>query len=165
MERRNYEDYILKEYFRPYFLSGVKKYVERGDIFQIEDLEMFILNSYPENGFITGETGVMFKLGLNKEKCLEKINNADDKYANSLLTMEESSNREITGTDSFSALISSSLEFRNNNRIRMIDELLMRNVLGSNRLNCINLFKKVSTERLESLFAGTDFFQRSSTRK
>ena len=127
----------MKEYFRPYFLSGVKKYVERGDIFQIEDLEMFILNSYPENGFITCETGVMFKLGLNKEKCLEKINSADDKYATSLLNMEESSIRETTASDSLTSLINSSFELRNSNRIRIIDEILMRNVIGSNRLNCI----------------------------
>jgi hypothetical protein len=146
IERRNYEDYILKEYFRPYFLSGVKKYVERGDVFVIEDLEMFILNSYPENGFITGETGVMFKLGLNKEKCLEKINNADNKYASSLLNQEESNLESNLNTDNISSSISDDYERMAQNRMRLIDEILMRGVFSSNRLNC-NIFLTFSHDR------------------
>lgn len=133
MEKRNYEDYILKEYYRPYFLSGVKKYVERGDVFQIEDLEMFILNSYPENGFVSVDTHVMFKLGLNKEKCLEKINNADNKFAFSLLNLEEGFSHEN--------LISNNTSDYSNyeggrDRVRSIDELILRGFLNSNRLNC-----------------------------
>jgi hypothetical protein len=119
----------------------VKKYVERGDVFVIEDLEMFILNSYPENGFITGETGVMFKLGLNKEKCLEKINNADNKYASSLSNQEEFNLEGGLSTDNFSSLINDNYERRAQNRMRLIDEILMRGVFSSNRLNCILFFK------------------------
>lgn len=79
----------MKEYFNPYFLSGVRKYIERGDIFKVDDLEMFILNSFPDHGFINQDTNVMFKFGMNKEKCLEKINNADNEYAMSILNLEE----------------------------------------------------------------------------
>jgi hypothetical protein len=50
---------------------------------------MFILNSYPDHGFISSDTNVLFKFGLNKEKCLEKINHADNEYAMSLLNLEE----------------------------------------------------------------------------
>jgi hypothetical protein len=50
---------------------------------------MFILNSYPDHGFVSQDTNVMFKFGLNKEKCLEKINNADNEYAMSILNLEE----------------------------------------------------------------------------
>jgi hypothetical protein len=92
VERRNYEDYIYKEYFSPYFLSGVKKYIERGDVLNIEDLELFILNSTPDQGFITQDTNVLFKFGLTRERCLEKINSADNKYAISLLALEETLN-------------------------------------------------------------------------
>jgi len=88
-EKRNYENYIIKEYYTPYFLSGNKKYIERGDIFAIEDLELFVLNCEPENGFISRESNPMLKLGLDKEKCLEKINNADNRFANSLIRSEE----------------------------------------------------------------------------
>lgn len=50
---------------------------------------MFILNSYPDHGFISSDTHVLFKFGLNKEKCLEKINNADNEYAMSIINLEE----------------------------------------------------------------------------
>jgi hypothetical protein len=89
MERRQFEDYIMKEYFIPYFLSGVKKYIEGGDIIPVEDLEFFILNLRPENGFITNDTNVIFKLGLSKERCLEKINNADNRLVMSLIDNED----------------------------------------------------------------------------
>lgn len=50
---------------------------------------MFILNSFPDHGFISSDTHVLFKFGLNKEKCLEKINNADNEYAMSIINLEE----------------------------------------------------------------------------
>lgn len=79
----------MKQYFNPYFLSGVRKYVERGDVFKVDDLEMFVLNSYPDHGFISADSHVLFKFGLNKEKCLEKINHADNEYAMSIINLEE----------------------------------------------------------------------------
>jgi len=98
-------------------LSGVKKYIERGDIFQIEDLEMFILNSLPENGFITNETNVIFKFGLNKEKCLEKIHNADNKFALGLINADENNSESHE---------------------RRINDLLIRNLFNhSNNRNTI----------------------------
>jgi hypothetical protein len=135
----------LKEYFKPYFLSGIKKYVERGDVFVIEDIEMFILNSYPENGFICNETNVMFKLGLNKEKCLEKINEADNKYAFSLANLEESLSRsqssEPFGLFSNLGGINSS---DSSSRSRGIDELVLRRFISNpGRLNCINYFNLI----------------------
>jgi hypothetical protein len=155
IERRNYEDYIIKEYFKPYFLSGAKKYIERGDVFTIEDLELFVLNSYPENGFICSETSVMLKLGLNKEKCLEKINNADNKYAFSLLSSEEGFGANILNTEldnSNNLLRNSSSDNTislmtgagitggtNVNRIRSFDEFIIRGFL-TNRLSCKNIF-------------------------
>ncbi len=142
IERRNYEDYILKEYFRPYFLSGVKKYIERGDVFTIEDLEMFVLNSYPENGFISHDTQVMFKLGLNKEKCLEKINNADNKYAVNLINLEDNQriqNENLIRQHSSDNNINIHTLGYNNHpfRHRSFDELIIRNLMTSNRFNCI----------------------------
>lgn len=130
-ERRIYEDYILQEYFKPYFLSGVKKYIERGDNLMIEDLEMFILNCYPDNGFISVDTNAMFKFGLNKEKCLEKIHNADNKYAFSLLSMEDRVNH------------SRQTEIVTRTGLRNLDNILIRGLLTANRLNCkmvLNIF-------------------------
>lgn len=74
----------------------MKKYVERGDTFLIEDIEIFVLNSYPENGFIHQDTNVLFKFGLTKQRCLEKIHNADNKYAMNLLTLEDTINNTFS---------------------------------------------------------------------
>jgi hypothetical protein len=126
VERRNYEDYIYKEYFSPYFLSGIKKYIERGDILNIEDLEIFILNSTPEQGFITQDTHVIFKFGLTRERCLEKINAADNKYAISLLALDETLQ---LGSDLFS-------DIGMNSRLSRF--------MPRGRLNCINLIKLVN---------------------
>lgn len=102
-------------------------------MFQIEDLEMFILNSYPENGFISQETNVLFKLGLNKEKCLEKIHNADNKFAMGLLNIEEGIR---DSTDDFSVNYEGG---RNVSRIRSLDDIILRGLINSNRLNCKNI--------------------------
>jgi hypothetical protein len=98
-DRRNYEDYIITEYFNPYFLSGVKKYIERGDVLQIEDIELFVLNCAPENGFVIKESNVLLKFGFSKEKCLEKINNADNKMAMTLLSLEENLNMGLVNNN------------------------------------------------------------------
>ena len=124
-ERRTYEDYIYKEYFAPYFLSGVRKYIERGDTIIIEDLEIFVLNSFPDHGFIHKDTNVIFKFGLDKERCLEKIHNADNKYAISLLSLEDTMNNSIVRNDLISY-----------NHMRSMDSYFGR--IANRRLNCIN---------------------------
>ena len=128
----------MKEYYKPYFLSGNKKYIERGDIFAIEYLEMFILNSYPENGFISGETNIMLKLGLNKEKCLEKINNADNRFAYSLLHGEDNLNEfDLSQFHQNHNYHTNSAEryLESLNRIRTLDVMLQSGI-GIERLNC-----------------------------
>lgn len=80
----------MQEYYRPYFLSGTKKYVERGDVFVVEDVEMFVLNSWPDNGFIGLQTNAHLKFGLSKQQCLNKIHSADDRFTTDLVNMEQS---------------------------------------------------------------------------
>jgi hypothetical protein len=59
----------------------MKKYIERGDYFKVDNLEIFILNCDPDNGFITNDTKITYLFGLNREECLEKINNFDNEFA------------------------------------------------------------------------------------
>ncbi len=96
-DQNEYKEYIIKEYFNPFFLSGNRKYIERGDQFFIENLELFVLNSYPEQGYINKESNVSFSFGLTKEECLDKIDLADSQFAISLsrLQGEEDINRNI----------------------------------------------------------------------
>ena len=109
---------------------------------------MFVLNSYPENGFISQESHVMFKLGLNKEKCLEKIHNADNRFAFSLLNIEENLYNANEGIQRHSSETFSSTSHyphtttggRSANRLRSFDEMILRGFLNANRLNCKNYF-------------------------
>jgi hypothetical protein len=113
---------------------------------------MFVLNSYPDNGFISNDTQVMFKLGMNKEKCLEKINNADDKYAFSLMNYEENSRHghghgqghgqghesilSMTRHTSDNHINLNQFRIRSAPRLRSFDEIIFRNLVTANRLNC-----------------------------
>lgn len=84
---------------------------------------MFILNSFPDHGFISQETNVMFKFGLNKEKCLEKINHADNEYAMNILNLEE---RIINTPLTSSELLPRSLQGTSDNPRIHLDEILNR---------------------------------------
>ena len=63
--------------------------MERGDIFKVDNLEMFILNCNPEQGFISNETFIKYKFGLDREKCLEKIGKFDNEYAHFVSNFED----------------------------------------------------------------------------
>jgi len=98
---------------------------------------MFILNSYPENGFIISETNVMLKLGLNKEKCLEKINNADNRFAYSLLHGEDNLNELDLNQfhHNYNYHTNSAERYLESlNRIRTLDVMLQSGI-GIERLN------------------------------
>ena len=112
-EKKGYENYIAQEYFNPYFLSGIKKYIERGDSITIENIEFFVLNSHPDSGFISPETKACFKLGITKERCLEKIKKADNQLALGLMN--------FNNTRSASPL-----------RNRDIDDFIIREIMGRN---------------------------------
>ena len=90
-DKKGYENYIIHEYFNPYFLSGNKKYIERGDNIQVEDLEFFILNCTPEYGYISHDTITSFKIGITKQRCLDKIKKSDNQLAMGLLSFGNNS--------------------------------------------------------------------------
>lgn len=101
---------------------------------------MFILNCSPTNGFIALDSNVLFKFGLNKEKCLEQIHNADNKYAFSLMNSEENM---ITNNDDRELIrhLSDNISGRHShsesrNRVRSIDEIMNRIRNFNSRLNC-----------------------------
>ena len=128
-EKRGYENYIIQEYFNPYFLSGIKKYIERGDSVKIEDIEFFVLNSHPDSGYISQDTLTSFKLGISKEKCLEKIKKADNQLALGLMS--------LNNARSASPL-----------RTREIDDFIIREIMGNaqRHLNFDDLDINIITE-------------------
>lgn len=80
-EEKLFQEYVHQQIYKPYFLSGVTRFVERGDIIKVEEIEFCILNCIPEEGFISKDTQLSLLFGMSTEKCLEKIKNADMKYA------------------------------------------------------------------------------------
>jgi hypothetical protein len=80
-EEKLFQEYVHQQIYKPYFLSGVTRFVERGDIIKVEEVEFCILNCIPEEGFISKDTQLSLLFGMSTEKCLEKIKNADMKYA------------------------------------------------------------------------------------
>lgn len=116
-EEKNYQTFIHQQLFKPYFLSGLKRYVERGDIFNVDNFEFCILQSQPEDGFITTDTQVYYKYNLSKEKCLEKIENSDMKYALQLARQFEQEGMESDLTQGFEHDDSQPIQLVNSNRI------------------------------------------------
>jgi len=116
-EELNYQHFIHQQIYKPYFLSGVRRYIERGDIIKIDNIEMFVLNSLPENGFINQNTQVYYKYNMSKEQCLEKINKLDIKYAMQIA--------QSNSNDSINVDFENRLEFDTNNRL----------VINSNNIN------------------------------
>ena len=67
--------FLIERYYKPYFLSGMHKYVERGDTITIGDLEIFVLKCSPKSGYVINSTKCILKYGKTKEQCIERINN------------------------------------------------------------------------------------------
>ena len=85
LAKERVEEYVKKQYIHPYFFSGIKKYIERGDLFSIESLGFFVVNSCPDHGFITSNTVFSFKLGLTQEECLIQMENSDNLYLGNMV--------------------------------------------------------------------------------
>lgn len=94
--QRDYERYIIEDYYKPYFISGVSKYIERGDIIKIEDIEFFVLNCIPEVGYINSATLFWLKFNKTRDQCLEYITSVDNTLAlGMMMNNENRSSSEI----------------------------------------------------------------------
>ncbi len=87
----------------------MKKYVERGDVFEIEDLEIFVLNSFPDHGFINKDTIVEFKFGLSKQVCLDRIHQADNQYASTLFALEDRYSRSLLNNEGVNTMTNTNI--------------------------------------------------------
>lgn len=137
-DKKIYEDYITQEYFKPFFLSGIRKYIELGDSIKIEDSEFFVLNSIPEHGYISIETIVRFKFGISKTKCLEKINKADNRLALNLMGYDINNNHNH-------------IHSSNPQHLYQMNNISLRQVFtgtGSHRINLEELELKKITEEV-----------------
>ncbi len=70
---------------------------------------MFVLNIIPEQGFVNGDTNVIFKFGMTKEECLDKILNDDSKFVQDLVQKED----EINTTNLINTLTIEDRELNN----------------------------------------------------
>lgn len=81
---RLFNEYVHKQLYKPYFLSGINRYIERGDHFKVDEFDFFVLNCNPIKGFVDKKTGTSLIFGLTLDLCNKKIKNADQKYADYL---------------------------------------------------------------------------------
>jgi len=62
--KNDYKDYqklFIHGYFRPYFQSGIEKYVEEGDVIEIDHLNVLVVKTKPvEHGFVSSDTRLHF---------------------------------------------------------------------------------------------------------
>jgi len=131
-----FQNYVHQQIYKPYFLSGVAKYIERGEMFKIEGIEFCILNCNPEEGFVTKDTQVNLLFGMSTDKCLEKIKNADLKYA-----MQLSRQIDLESVDIQTSNSAYELNFNNNSDVfsnQIVDDI-NSNINSSSTDNEISL--------------------------
>ena len=132
------QNIIIEKYYKPYFLSGNQKYIERGDIIKIGDIKLFILKSNPVNGFVNSNTKTSFKFGKTENQLKDKLNidreterqRRDNRRQNNRNNNNNINNNEINTSSNNDNRI----EIRFSNRIQTLhDRLRLLNELFLNR--------------------------------
>ena len=152
---------IVERYYKPYFLSGIKKYIERSDIIKLYDIKLFVLKCNPENGFINNNTKYIFKFGKTEQQLINKLNYDKEIERNRIINNRNNNNNEINTSSSNL----NSVEIRLSNRIhtlqeriRLLNELfLQRHLLYFDiELNPIDFIKQ---QKVESIIRGLPKFK------
>ena len=131
------QNIIIEKYYKPYFLSGNQKYIERGDIIKIGDIKLFVLKSNPGNGFVNSNTKTIFKFGKTENQLKDKLNNdreterqrRDNRIENNRNNNNINNNEINTSSNN-----NNRIEIRFSNRIQTLhDRLRLLNELFLNR--------------------------------
>ena len=116
---------IFNNFIRPYFYYGNKRYIERGDIIKIGQLDIFILKANPSTGFVQED---FTKINVKYNYTLEQSQNE----LNEEIERESLENHEIRNNNSNNEIINISTNERNNiellnnfqRRMRLLNALL-----------------------------------------
>jgi len=83
-----YEQYIRRQYLDMYFQSGLSRFVEKGETIFIENLEFFVNDCRPKNGYVDDRTHIEVQTGFTQENFKRKQIQADKNFARRLQSRE-----------------------------------------------------------------------------
>ncbi len=152
-DRKN-QNIIIERFYKPYFLSGIKKYIERGDIIKIGEIKLFVLKCNPENGFISKNTKNIFKFGKSEEELKERLNNDIEFERHRIIRNNNFDNNEINTSLNNNRI---RIRFSNRNiqeRIRLLNELFL-----TSNLFLFNQNEFIQQQKIESIIRGLPKFK------
>ena len=147
-DRKN-QNIIIERFYKPNFLSGMNKYIERGDIISFGNIKFFVLKSHPENGFINKNTKTIFKYGKTEQQLINRLNNDREIERERILLRRNNNNHNNNHNHNRNN--------RNNNyneRIRLINEFIDRDLYFEFDEN--EFFKQ---QKIESIIRGLPKFK------
>ena len=83
-----YERYIREQYLDVYFHSGLSRFVEKGETIFIKNLEFFVNDCRPKNGYVDDRTTIEVQTGFTQENFKRKQIQADKNFARRLQSRE-----------------------------------------------------------------------------
>ena len=149
-DRKN-QNIIIERFYKPNFLSGMNKYIERGDIISFGNIKFFVLKSHPENGFINKNTKTIFKYGKTEQQLINRLNNDREIERERILLRRNNNNHNNNHNHNHNR------NNRNNNyneRIRLINEFIDRDLYFEFDEN--EFFKQ---QKIESIIRGLPKFK------
>lgn len=85
---KEYENYMRLNYLNIYFHSGLLRFVEKGETILIENIEFFVNDCRPKNGYVDDKTHIEIQTGFTKENFKKKQIQADKNFARRLQSKE-----------------------------------------------------------------------------
>jgi hypothetical protein len=83
-----YENYMRQNYLSIYFNSGLLRFVEKGETILMENIEFFVNDCRPKNGYVDHNTHIEIQTGFTKENFKKKQIQADKNFARRLQSKE-----------------------------------------------------------------------------
>ena len=83
-----YENLISQKYLDVYFHSGLSRFVEKGETIFIENIEFFVNDCRPKNGYVDDRTRIEIQTGFTQENFKRKQIQADKNFAKKLQNKE-----------------------------------------------------------------------------
>ena len=161
---------IMNNFIKPFFFNGNKKYIERGDVFNIGKLKIFILKAKPSTGFVAEDiTKITLKFNYTLEQSQNELNEQIEKE--SLENREDDRYISNFDNDNNNIIINTSTNSEHNfeilnefqERMRVINSLFAqrRRLLRlNNRLNNINNFRDDDNDNIFNI--NFNFFNRGN---
>ena len=153
-DRKN-QNIIIERFYKPNFLSGMQKYIERGDIISFGDIKFFVLKSHPENGFINSNTKTIFKYGKTEEQLINRLNNDREIERERILLRRNNNIHNNNNNNHHNHHHHHNRNNSFNERIRLINEFIDRDLFIDYEFDTNEFYKQ---QKIESTIRGLPKF-------